>query len=246
MKSAVTALVIGLCCSAVAQGTFQNLDFESATPGPPLGPPPIGGIPGVSYQPVNLALPGWTAYIANEQQTEVIQNSYGHGQAQIDLFGPNYPAAYQSPGLTPGTIDGNYSVLLQSGADPANVGALVGASIAQTATVPFGTDLLEFRAWQTASTDFTVSFNGSTLSPFVISTASNYQLYGADISSYAGQTGQLEFTCNYNFSGGASWLGLDDIAFSPVPEPNPLILAGIGGILFALYRQFLPKRRRTR
>ena len=38
---------------------------------------------------------------------------------------------------------------------------------------------------------------------------------------------------------------LDDISFSPtsvIPEPEPLALMSIGGLLFALYRRFAPKR----
>jgi hypothetical protein len=53
----------------------------------------------------------------------------------------------------------------------------------------------------------------------------------------------LEFTADFVTSG-ASWLGLDDIAFSTqaVPEPNPLALTGIGALLFALFRRFAPKQ----
>jgi len=38
---------------------------------------------------------------------------------------------------------------------------------------------------------------------------------------------------------------LDDISFSPMavtPEPEPLVLMGIGGVVFALYRRFGPAR----
>jgi len=220
--------------SVQGQGTFQNLDFESATPSTPI----LGPL-GAYYQPAGLALPGWTAYLGTVQQTQVLQNVYTLGDASIDIFGPNYPAAGPLPGLIPGTIDGNYSVLLQSGGVPP--GSLVGASIAQTGFVPLGSQSLEFRAWQTPFTDFSVSFSGNSLSPVVIGSGANYLLYGADISAYAGQSGQLEFTAD--FSGrGASWLGLDDITFTAVPEPSPLALTGLGGLLFALHRRFASKQ----
>jgi hypothetical protein len=223
--------------SVQGQGTFQNLDFESATPSTPI----LGPL-GTYYQPVGLALPGWTAYLGTVQQTQVLQNVYTEGQAAIDLFGPNYPAAGPSGEgpFNPGVIDGNYSVLLQSG-DNQDETMTVGASIAQSGFVPVGSQSLEFRAWQTGLTDFSVSFNGNSLSPVVIGSGANYLLYGADISAYAGQSGQLEFTAD--FSGrGASWLGLDDITFTAVPEPSPLALTGLGGLLFALHRRFASKQ----
>ncbi len=223
--------------SVHAQGTFQNLDFESATPGTP-----ITGPLGPFYQPVALALPDWTAYVGTVQQTEVLQNDTTVALASVDLFGPNYPAAGPSPGIDPGTIDGNYSVLLESGVDPQNNAVNVGASIAQTGTVPQGSQLLEFRAWQTFSTEFTVSLGGDTLSTFVLATGPNYTLYGASIPpSLDGQTAQLEFTADFSGTG-ASWLGLDDIAFSSVPEPSPLALTGVGALAFALYRRVAPNQ----
>jgi hypothetical protein len=64
-------------------------------------------------------------------------------------------------------------------------------------------------------------------------------VYGANIAPYAGQTGQLEFTATFY-----NWVELDDISFSTtaIPEPSPLALTGVGGLLFALYRRFAPKR----
>ncbi len=151
--------------SVYAQGTFQNLDFESATPGTPI----TGPILGASYQPTGLALPGWTAYIGSDKQSEVVQNSYGEGEAEIDLFGPNYPAAGNLPSAIPGTIDGNYSVLLQAGGDP-QTGLTTSVSIAQTGAVPLGSASITFEAWQTPFTQFTVSLGGDTLSTFILAT----------------------------------------------------------------------------
>jgi len=193
------------------------------------------------YVPVSSALPGWTAYIDSVQQTQVQQNAYDTGLAVIDIFGPNYPAAEPSPGIVPGVIDGNYSVLLQAGAEPGTSGVTTGVSIAQTGTVPDDDQWMQFRAWETYWTGFTVSFDGNSLSPVVLGTGANYTLYGVNIAPYSGQTGQLEFTADF-VTPGSSWLGLDDIAFAATPEPSPLVLTGIGGVLFALYRRFALKR----
>ena len=219
--------------SASAQGTFQNLDFESANLSPV---PPNQNIVEVSTA---SALPGWTTYLGTVQQTQVIQNSYGEGEAEIDVFGPNYPAAGPSHGLIPGTIDGNYSVLLQSGGEPGNSIVPIGASITQTGVVPSGAQSMQFKAWQTYFTAFTVSFNGTALSPVVLAAGPNYTLYGVNISPYDGQSGPLEFTADFSGTG-ASWLGLDDIVFSPaaVPEPSPILLTGVGGLMLGVYRRF--------
>ncbi|MGA2749248.1 MAG: PEP-CTERM sorting domain-containing protein [Verrucomicrobiota bacterium] len=232
MEVIVLSLGVALATvSARAQGTFQDLDFESATL--TAGPP--------SFVPVSSALPGWTAYIGTVEQTQVQQNAYNTGQAVIDIFGPNYPAAGMPP-FSPGVIDGNYSVLLQAGLlsdgiTPENV------SIAQTGTVPVGSQYLEFDAWlDLPSAQFTVSFDGVNLSPVTLGTGPNYSiLYGANIAPYAGQTGTLAFTAVVP-SLSTSWIGLDDITFSATPEPSPLVLTGIGGVLFAIYRRFATER----
>ena len=235
MKSNEIILILGLTIVAVrasAQGTFQDLNFESAnlTPVPPNQGPTV-------YVATTAALPGWTAYLGADSQTQVIQNSYGNGQAEVDIFGPNYPATDPSfTGANPGVLDGSYSVLLQAGGIPLSAGT-ENASIAQTGTVPLTAESLQFKAWQTIFTQFTVSFDGNVLNPVVLGTAANYTLYGVNIAPYAGQTGQLEFTADF-VTPAAPWLGLDDITFSTtaVPEPNPVVLTGIGGLLLGLNR----------
>jgi hypothetical protein len=237
----LSAVALASGTVANAQGTFQNLNFESAT----LSPVPVDGP--VVYVPISAGLPGWTGYLGTVQQTQIIQNNYALSLAGIDILGPNYPAAssLSSSFLYPGVIDGNYSVLLQAGADSPENGLTEGASIAQTGIVPLGSQSLQFRAWTTAPyAVFTVSFNGTDLSPVALGTGVNYTLYGVNISPYDGQTGPLEFTAD-SVNPGSSWLGLDDIAFSPqvIPEPSPLVLTGVGALVFALYRRLAPKRK---
>ena len=235
--TAVLSVALLAALSAQAQDSFRNLNFESATPSTPISGPLS---PDAIYQPIGLALPGWTAYLGTVQQTEVIQNSYGAGTAEVILLGPNYPAAGTFYGNGPGTIDGNYSVLLQQGGDPSGNGTLDNASIAQTGYVPIGIQSLDFAAWTTPFTQFSVSFDGINLSPVVLGNGANYTLYGVNISSYADTTGTLEFSA---LSGsGASWLGLDNISFSTnvvaSPEPNMVALSAIGGLLFGARRCF--------
>jgi hypothetical protein len=236
LSSAVTLVSI----SALGQGTFQNLDFESAN----LSPVPPNE--GPFFVTVASGLPDWNAYVGSTQQTQLLQNNYTLGQASVDILGPNYPAAssLSSPFLIPGVIDGNYSVLLQAGGDP-QTGLTTGVSIAQTGTVPLGSESIQFKAWETGFTEFTVSLGGNILTPVALGNGANYTLFGASIPpSLVGQSAQLQFTADF-VTPGVSWLGLDDISFSPqaVPEPSPFVLSGIGGLLFALYRRFASKRK---
>ena len=88
----------------------------------------------------------------------------------------------------------------------------------------------------------TVSFGGNSLSPVMLSSGQSpsgqlYGVYGVNITQYAGETGQLEFTAVAN-NNGPSWTELDDITFSPnaVPEPNTLALILLGGLALVRWR----------
>jgi hypothetical protein len=113
--------------STHAQGTFQNLNFESASVAA-SGPEPYG-----TFVPVGAALPDWAAYLGAGQLTEVGYNSPTIGTATISLLGPTWNSSDPAlPGI--GIIDGYYSVVLQSGNVPGN--SLLGenASIEQNGT----------------------------------------------------------------------------------------------------------------
>ncbi len=144
-----------------------------------------------------------------------------------------------------GIIDGNYSVDLQTGANPLNPTPLtVNASIEQNGTVPSTAESLLFEAREI--TPITVSFDGNVLATVALSSGTSadglpYTLYGANISAWASVTGELEFTA---VNSGDNFVVLDDISFSQIavsPEPSPLILTGIGGLILALHRRFLSR-----
>jgi len=233
----VSGFLVARCANpnvAGAQGNFQDLDFESAAPGPPI----TGPIIGADYQPVGLALPGWNASIGGVAVTEVLQNNYTLGAASIDILGPGWGSTYPFTSVDPGIIDGNYTVFLQAFNQ-----AQGNVSLSQTGTIPPNTLSLQFKAWSTFPTaSFSVSFGGNSLSPVVLSSGQSpsgqpYEVYGVNIAQYAGETGELEFTANPN-NNGASWTELDDITFSPnaVPEPNTLALVVMGGLVLAARR----------
>lgn len=245
MKSAILITIIVYFfyyttpSSIQAQGTFQNFDFESANV-LPSGPESYG-----TFVPVGSALPSWTVYLGSGQQTQVGYNSPTAGTATISLLGPTWNNTDTSL-YGVGVIDGNYSVLLQSGSVQGNNLLEENASIIQSGTVPSTAGSLQFEAF--AVGPFTVSFAGNALDPVALSSGESadglhYILYGVNMSAWAGQSGNLEFTADYNVHD--PYLVLDDIIFSPTnltPEPSPLVLTGIGGLLFALYRRFAPKR----
>jgi len=230
---ALSAGIIFAAMFAQSQRAFVNLNFESAD----LSPVPPNGAP--TYVPEASALPGWSAAVDSEQLTQVLQNTITFGEASVDILGPNYPAAALS---ALGVIDGNYTAVLQSGGDPQNSSVLVNASIDQTGLIPLGSESLTFKAWQ-FNTAFSVSFAGNVLPLVALGAGPNYTLYGADVSFLAGETGPLEFTA-LTLNTGLSEVGLDDITFSTtaVPEPSPLVLTGIGGLLFALFRRSIKSR----
>jgi hypothetical protein len=131
-------------------------------------------------------------------------------------------------------IDGKYSVLL--------TGTGATASISQTGLVPVGTQSLLFEA-NAGNGTLAVLVGNQTVPITAVGTGPNYTLYGANLSAWAGQTEPLTFSALQFNSGLNSWV-IDDISFSPttIPEPSPIILTGVGALVFALYRRFAPKR----
>lgn len=199
-----------------AQG-FVNLGFESANL---FG---YGSGTGPAVVPTNNAIPGWTAYLGGFPQSAVLYDGVTLGGAMISLQDTN--AVFVGS-----AVQGNYSVvLLASSAGPPTT-----AAIGQTGTIPNNAQSLTF--WGNVG-GMQVTFNGQPIDYLVTGSTANYVIYSADISAYAGQTGQLLFTAlagNSYASGGL----IDNIQFSttPVPEPSTLALAAFGGLLLGSRR----------
>ena len=147
-------ILVGTCFSTKAQ-SFTNLDFESAT----VAPSALESYP--NFVPIGSALPGWTAFLGTEQVTQVGYNAPANSTASITLIGPTWNGPdVGTYGV--GIIDGNYSVDLQTGANPLNPTPLtVNASIEQNGNVPSTAESLLFEAREI--TPITVSFDGNVL-----------------------------------------------------------------------------------
>jgi len=168
--------------------------------------------------------------------------------ASVCLIGPTWDSAdYQGTGF--GIIDGNYTVDLETGITPLNpTVTYVNASIAQTGTIPASAESLQFKETSYIQT-LSVWFDGNMLLPVALSSGVSadglpYTLYAANLSAWAGQTGELEFSTSASVN--YAYDELDDISFSttpvPTPEPNILDLTAIAGLAFSA-RRWLARRR---
>jgi hypothetical protein len=211
--------------SAVAQGTFQDLDFEEANP-------VFVGNPSLLVT-VASALPGWSVYYGSVQQTEIAYNVLGTGATLVELMGP---------GSSPPAIDGNYCVVLQGGVTAS------AASISQTGFIAASDQSLLFEEWGATlgSGNFALLIGNQSIPVEEISTGANYTVYGADISAWAGQTEQLTFSALEEVY--YRNIFIDDISFSTsplpatAPEPDAVVLTGVGGVVFALRLRIGTKR----
>jgi hypothetical protein len=189
----------------------MNLNFESANVS--------GYSPGESI-PIQDAFPDWSAYIGPPSDpthlgATIFYDGVTTGGALVSLQDSNAGAPY-------GPIQGNYSALL-AGSIPA---AESTASLGQTGSIPSTAQSLIF--WDSLGT-LDVSFDGQALSLVEISNTVNYTVYAANISPFAGDTGQLLFTAPVYTAA-----VLDNIQFStsPIPEPSTLAFCMLGGLSF--------------
>jgi hypothetical protein len=135
-------------------------------------------------------------------------------------------------------IGGKNTAVVQSGLGyltNGNPGLPSDTTLSQTGLVPLGTQSLQFKAKTgfDESGRFAVSLGGQTLSLTILGGGTNYALYAASVSQWAGQTASLSFTVFAEIPHrNNEALFLDDIQFSSQPvsvSPGTNLVAWISG-----------------
>jgi hypothetical protein len=211
----VRGLVLLLVAAdALAQGNFQNLNFESASI-------PSGTQPPMEV-PIGSALPGWSAsiswsnngtYNGTFPQSQVLYDITTVGSPGIGIMSTDVGYAHWLP------LQGSYSLWLAGGVS--GIGGRGSSTINQTGLVPRGTlsVLMDVRT----DYGFTVSLGGQDIHMVPLQTYPSYTLDGGDVSAFAGQTAKLSITAPYSPVSNPSDVLLDDITFSPNPIPEPSV-----------------------
>ena len=204
-KIGLIGLITLLRWEGKSQG-FINLNFESAN---------LTGYPQTSPVPAANAFPGWTV---NAQY--IIYDDASLGGASISIMDAN--------GYPPYPIQGNYFAFLASGNESDTDFSI---SLSQTGAIPLGMQSMTF--WGNIG-GLQITFAGQSLAFSETGSTANYNIYTADVSAFAGQSGQLLFSLPAYVNSAT----LDNIQFStsPVPEPSTLCLTVLGGIAFAWRR----------
>ena len=205
-----------------SQGTFINLNFEEG-----YLPPVTTG-----YEPVSIALPGWTVLRGTNVETQISRNGYGPGAQSF--------VSINETRVWPIFADQYYLSFTRDGRD------LISTSIYQTGVIPAGTMSLQFlTALVWFPGDMEVSVNGTSLPLQVLNSTPASALIGADISAYAGQAVELRITSLPYQEGRGINTYLDNIEFSPLPVPEPSAIASflLGSGLLIWHRR--AKRRDT-
>src|SRR6266581_6125827 len=219
-------LCAAICCctlAARAQGTFQNLGFESATLVP---------ISGNSPSPVQFApaFPGWTGSVGGVQLSGARYNEVALDSSAISVIDQGWTSPFGGPS---GTIEGSYTAVLQAGWAPGTF-TPADTTLSQTGLVPSTAQSLLFRADVYANSGaFVVTLGGQPLSFFPLLAGTNYTLYGADIRGWAGRTAELDFTLIAQRPHMDNYVVfLDSIQLSgiAIPEPGVLGVSALGAI----------------
>ena len=173
-------------------------------------------------------MPGWSFYDA-EAGGQIGHNTLSAGGAAVAIEGPSYPSS--------DILQGNYTAYVNG----SEFGPPTSAYIDQTGQIPMGSMSIQFYVDQSGFANFQVTFAGNLIPTTQIGSGPNYYIMGGNISAYAGDSGNLQFTALPGTGG-----FLDNILFStsPVPEPGVLALLTTGAVIVGLGRRKMSTRPR--
>ena len=127
--------------------------------------------------PVSDALPGWDCFLDTERLSTVSYLRVALDSAQVGVINGS------SPFVPQGFPIGAYSLSLQT----STFGHGTSASVAQTGELPSDAKSIRFSGYEqvTGGIGFSVKFAGNLIPLQIISSKSNYNEYGGDISRFA-------------------------------------------------------------
>jgi hypothetical protein len=210
IRNFLVTVVLVLYPSKLCAQEFRNLDFDDGVIVHPEG--------GAFYATVSEALPGWSAFRDDGQpMSSIFYNSLALSFASVSIHDS------MSPIFPP--IEGRFSIYLSGGF---SLGPF-GVAVSQIGTIPFDSKAIIYKGRGTERID--LSFNGETLPTINLLSTTEYSYLGADISAFAGMTGDLRFQARPLIGYGE----IDSIFFSPVAVPEPSTYAlGICGVFLLL------------
>jgi hypothetical protein len=169
---------------------------------------------GAGSVPATNAIPGWTAYLGGTPLTNINYDvSPSSGGRGVYIYNST-------------NLQGNYYVYIEGTSSEH-------ASIGQSATIPLTAQSL---IWWGFGPDI-LSFNGQSLPFSNIGSGTHYDIFAANISAFAGQTGQLLFTSDAYPAAPGDFIDNIQFSSSPIPEPSALGLSVLGGLCFLWNRR---------
>lgn len=200
----LSSLIVIIPCIALCDEPFRNLSFEEAilpvVPAKELG----------DDVRVENGIPGWSAYSGGAMQFErdwIWHNRMSLGGEAVIVYGPEWNGYI---------FQGSYSVRLWS----APVPTPFRPAIAQTGQIPTNVNSVVF---DFGGRHIQVTFKGERIPLNLLQTRQGFEVWGGDVSMYAGQTGELRFTAgtDENPVGGGV---IDDIRLArSISEPKVFV-----------------------
>lgn len=210
-------LLTWLLISASGAKAFVNLNLESALV--------VSNDPFFGFLDWAQAVPGWS-HSSGSDTSAVYYRDIHVGTTQWFVLADDT----LSGTIGDRSLQGRYSMLLHSGYFSSSPSAWVDAAIWQSGLIPADTHSITLQG----EGSFSVYVNGSQVAMNNL----GGNLYGGDISSYAGTNSEIKIAHTVTAGQYSSAL-VDNISFStaPAPEPSKMMLLALGLMALITRRQ---------